>query len=272
MMTTTQYFHSGHFKQAYQILNRDHPGLPLVMVMGLSGVKEDWHPLAADLAQNRPVLIFDNRGVGESDVPEGPYTIAQMAKDTLALMQHIGWPQSHLMGISMGGMIAQQLLITAGTQFDRAILGCTHHGGPSQILPDPETYQAFQSNRNESKEAVVKKMVAINVTEEWIQSNPKHWQQLLINGTSFRRPARGIRNQLMGILQFHVAQQLSAVTNRCLVIHGSADKLIPFENGRLIAEKLPNSQFIELKDAGHQFWVMEPRRSFETIDQFLSEE
>ncbi len=240
------------------------------MVMGLSGVKEDWHPLAADLAQNRPILIFDNRGIGESNVPEGPYTIAQMAEDTLALIRHIGWRKSHLMGISMGGMIAQHLLITAGNQFDRAILGCTHHGGSSQILPDAEAFLAFQSNRNDSKKAIVEKMAAINVTKKWIQNNPQDWQQLITNGSSFRRPARGIRAQLMGILQFDVAHQLSTVKNRCLVIHGDADQLIPFQNGKLIAEKLPDSQFLELKDAGHQFWIMEPKRSFKAIDQFLS--
>ena len=102
----TQYCHARQFKQAYQVLNGNHANTPLVMVMGLSGVKEDWAPLAEALAKNRPVLVFDNRGIGESEIPEGPYTIQEMAEDTLALIQHLGWSTVQLMGISMGGMIA----------------------------------------------------------------------------------------------------------------------------------------------------------------------
>ena len=100
-----------------------------------SGVKEDWHGLAERLAATRPVLIFDNRGMGESDIPEGPYTMEQFARDTLGLAAHVGFKTFNLMGISMGGMISQHVAIAAPPGVvRRLILGCTHHGGASREL------------------------------------------------------------------------------------------------------------------------------------------
>ena len=93
-------------------------------------MKEDWHGLAERLAATRPVLIFDNRGMGESDIPEGPYTMEQFARDTLGLAAHVGFTTFNLMGISMGGMISQHVAIAAPPGVvRRLILGCTHHGG-----------------------------------------------------------------------------------------------------------------------------------------------
>ena len=95
-----------------------------------SGVKEDWHALADALAQSRRVLVFDNRGMGESDTPKDPYHMEQFVNDTLQLAAHVGFTTFDLMGISMGGMISQQVALSAPPgKIRRLILGCTYHGG-----------------------------------------------------------------------------------------------------------------------------------------------
>jgi pimeloyl-ACP methyl ester carboxylesterase len=96
-------------------------------------VKEDWHSLVPRLAAVRPVLVFDNRGIGGSDVPTAACTLADMADDTLALARHVGWPSYAVLGISMGGMIAQEVALRAPPGVvRRLILGCTTHGGTCQ--------------------------------------------------------------------------------------------------------------------------------------------
>ena len=100
-----------------------------------SGVKEDWHALATRLAEMRPVLVFDNRGMGESDVPNGAYTMDQLASDTLQLASHVGFKAFYLMGISMGGMISQHVAVIAPKGVvRRVILGCTSHGGVFHVF------------------------------------------------------------------------------------------------------------------------------------------
>ncbi|MGB5234853.1 MAG: alpha/beta fold hydrolase, partial [Candidatus Macondimonas sp.] len=111
MSANPRYAHSGQVRIAYHLRNESASVRPLLMIMGLSGVKEDWHDLPERLAQDRPVAVFDNRGIGESDVPDGPYTAEQLAGDALALLDTLRWEQVHVMGISMGGMIAQTLAL-----------------------------------------------------------------------------------------------------------------------------------------------------------------
>jgi len=98
---------------------------PVVLIMGLSGSKENWLNLPKELSKHRPVLTFDNRGIGKSGIPEGPYTTEIMAADCYFLTQHVGWKQFHVFGISMGGMIAQTFTLQYSNSVKKLILGCT---------------------------------------------------------------------------------------------------------------------------------------------------
>ena len=107
-------------------------GEPILLVMGLSFTKEMWFRLMPALVPGHRVVVFDNRGMGRSDAPGGPYSIRQMALDTMAVMDAAKMPRAHVVGASMGGMIAQELTIRHPERVISLMLGCTTYGGFSR--------------------------------------------------------------------------------------------------------------------------------------------
>ncbi len=105
-------------------------GPPLLLIQGLGYGRWSWEPIVPGLAARHQVVFFDNRGIGESDKPKGPYTAAQMAGDALQVMDEAGIERAHVLGASLGGMIAQELAVAAPERVDRLVLACTTPGGP----------------------------------------------------------------------------------------------------------------------------------------------
>src|SRR3954470_7573226 len=112
-------------------------GEPLLMIQGMSGTHVAWgEPFLAPLRESFDVIAFDNRGIGLSGPIEGPFTILEMAEDTAGLMEELGLESAHVVGISMGGMIAQDLALAHPDRLRSLTLGCTYCGGPgSQLMP-----------------------------------------------------------------------------------------------------------------------------------------
>jgi 3-oxoadipate enol-lactonase len=108
-------------------------GAPILLIMGLGYASCMWHRARPMLAQQYRTLAFDNRGVGLSDVPPGPYSIATMAADAAAVLDAAGVPSAHVFGVSMGGMVAQEFALQFPARTRSLILGCTSPGGSSAI-------------------------------------------------------------------------------------------------------------------------------------------
>ena len=262
---------SGPVRLTYRVFNADGDGRPLLMIMGLSGVKEDWQDLPEALAADRPVAIFDNRGMGESDVPDGPYTMDQLAGDAEAILDALGWPGAHVMGISMGGLIAQTLALRAPERIDRLVLGCTSDSGRFAPAPDRAVMNAMMPVAGTTPQEATARALAVNYTPEWIAEDPERFQALVDRAIRYRRRAKGMLAQAQAIGRFGVAEALAGVIHPVLVIHGTADQLIPFPNGERLSSRLPGARFAALPDCGHLFWHMAPARSQALIRGFLGE-
>lgn len=267
----TQFLVRNDIKLAYQVYPGEVAATPLVMIMGLAGVKEDWRQLAPGLATGRAVLVMDNRGIGESDVPAGPYTMPMLVEDVLAVMDEVGWMRADVLGISMGGMIAQQLVLAHPDRVRRLILGCTMHGGPHQVPPRPEVLQALLPQRNVDPQLALRKAMMVNYTPQWVDSHPDFFEMLLQENTRYRRSSRGIMAQMQAIMKFDVENLLSQINCPTLVIHGDEDQLLPLPNGQSIASKIPNARFHLLRHCGHVFWHMDQGESQRVIEGFLDE-
>jgi len=253
----------------YRIHNPDAPGRPLVMVMGLGGVKEDWRHLAPALAADRPVLVLDNRGIGESDVPEGPYTMSMMAEDTLAVMTEAGFGESDLLGISMGGMIAQQMALAAGERFGAIVLGCTMHGGRGQTVPEQWVLDAIQPRPDLEPIEAVRRMMRVNYTDDWIARNPEGFEALCQDRLRHTRRVKGIEAQLAAIQAFDLEHDVQRIERPTLVLHGTADVLLPFANAESLASKIPHAELATMPGVGHVFWDMDEGMSVTLIRDFL---
>ena len=107
--------------------------------MGLSGTRYHWRGFPERFARIRRVITFDNRGAGETSAPRGGYTTRQMAEDALGLLDQLGVDKAEVLGVSMGGMIAQELALLAPGRIEKLVLGCTTCGGPTTIPPHTQT-------------------------------------------------------------------------------------------------------------------------------------
>src|SRR2546427_9444926 len=128
-------------------------GEPVLLIMGLGYPSDIWYRTRPLLAARYRTIALDNRGVGRSDTPPGPYPIALMASDAAAVLDASGLESAHVYGVSMGGMIAQEFALQYPKRVRSLILGCTTAGGPHVGKAQPEGKQLLMSRRNLSPEA-----------------------------------------------------------------------------------------------------------------------
>jgi pimeloyl-ACP methyl ester carboxylesterase len=244
-------------------------GEPVVLVMGWTGNRHHWAGFAQRLASKFRVLAFDNRGAGETTRTPGPYTIPQLADDTAAFVRALGLSRTNVLGVSMGGMIAQELALRHPSLVDRLVLGCTHFGGAGAIPPPPETVAAL-GFEGKSREQVTRDMLAVNVTPSFRTDRAAEFEDLVRLSIANRMRAESFFAQLAAITEHDTAARLGGITAPSLVVAGEDDALIPAENSRLLAPRIPGARLELLPRAGHMFWIEAQDRAAKVVGDFLS--
>ncbi len=228
-------------------------GEPLLLIMGLSLSSKSWFRTVPALSENYKVIIFDNRGTGFSSKPNTPYSIEMMANDALAVMDAAEVESAHVYGISMGGMIAQRLAIQYPERIRSLILGCTTSGGANHVQPGADVSMLMLSRA--SSTATPEEMAWATAPILYSQSFLENQRDLVAEDIK-RRIEQPILPyaymlQLQACLAHDSYKELDQIKVPAFVIHGDEDKLVPFENGETLAEKLPNAEFLTVKGAGH---------------------
>jgi 3-oxoadipate enol-lactonase len=241
-------------------------GEPILLIMGLGWVSQMWHRTRDLLAKKYRVITFDNRGVGRSDVPLGPYPIPTMAADAAAVLDAAGVPSAHLYGISMGGMIAQEFTLQYPQRVKSLILGCTAAGGPTAIQPASEVLQVLMRRGMKPEEAIdaIDPFIYYPGTSpEWIAEDRKlrlEWYPT----------ADGYLGQLQGIMAWEAYSRLPQIAAPTLVIHGESDQLIPAANADVVAGRIPNAKLVLIPRASHIFPADQPKIADEAVVNFLA--
>jgi pimeloyl-ACP methyl ester carboxylesterase len=245
---------------------RSGSGPPLLLIMGMSGTALHWGDEFLDaLRAGFEVITYDHRGVGSSTPLEGQLTIAQMADDAAALLGALGIGSAHVMGISMGGMIAQELALRHPERMRTLTLGCTYCGGEGATLTSPEVIQPLA-------EAIMSgdQMRALRAGFEANLSAPFAGDEELfakfVDIAAERAVAVPVIMAQMQACSAHdTRSRLSGLNVPTLVIHGTADEMLPVENGRLIASLIPGARLEIFDGAGHLFFWEQPERSAELV-------
>ncbi|MFT4922403.1 MAG: 3-oxoadipate enol-lactonase [Haloarculaceae archaeon] len=232
-------------------------GETVVFVEGLGYGRWMWRWQRQELADSLDMLLWDNRGTGESDTPEGPYAMSEMAADLEAVLADAGVERAHVVGASMGGMIAQQYAL----EYDRAtslVLLSTTPGGPAEEPIPPETLDRMFDVPPEydERESIRYKMEPA-MTEQFWEENQDLIDDIVDWRLEMDASDRARQWQAAAVEAFDVSEQLDAVTVPALVIHGEDDRVVPVENGRLLAEKLPDSTFETVEDGGSHLCFVE---------------
>src|SRR5580700_5225667 len=225
-------------------------GTPVLLIMGLGYPSCMWHRTRPALAAHYQTVVFDNRGVGRSEMPLGPYPIALMASDAAAVLDAAGIESAHLFGVSMGGMIAQEFALQYPKRVRSLILGCTAAGGPTAVRAEPEAAQMLMARAKMSPEQAAEAPVPFI----YDSATPR---ELIDEDIAIRRPwfpqPEAYTAQLQGILAWEAYSRLSEITAPTLVIHGERDRLVPPGNGKLIAERIPGATLVMIPHASHLF-------------------
>ena len=239
-------------------------GSPLLLIQGLGYGRWGWEPIVPGLAARHRVVSFDNRGIGESDKPAGPYTAAQMAEDARQVLDDAGIDRAHVLGASLGGMIAQELAVAAPERVDRLVLCCTTPGG-SATVPMPEvTMRLFAEAPSLAPEVALRRFV-----ENALGTNPP---PELVDELFARRVANppdpaGWQAQAAAGMGFEgVDAEIAAPT---LILGGTADNVVDHRNAQVLAGRIPGARVEFLEGAGHLFFWEQPGESVRIINEFL---
>jgi pimeloyl-ACP methyl ester carboxylesterase len=235
-------------------------GPPLLLIHGLGYARWGWEPVVPLLARSFDVVLFDNRGIGGSDVPPGPYTAATMAHDALQVLDEAGVERAHVIGTSLGGMIAQELVLAAPERVDRLVLVGTTPGGPG-AYPMPAKTVDLMLRRATLRE-YVENALEPDPRPELVERIMEH---RLGESQSFEawsaQAAAGV-----GFDGYDRARSIDAPT---LVLHGDGDVVVDPRNATLLAELLPNARLSIFAGGGHVFFWNEPDRFAREVKEFL---
>jgi len=242
-------------------------GEPVLLIMGLGYPSAMWYRTRPLLTARYRTIALDNRGVGRSDMPPGPYPIGLMASDAAAVLDAAGIESAHVYGVSMGGMIAQEFALQYPERVRSLILGCTAAGGPQAVRAEPEVTQLLMARGNltpeEAAEATVPFIYDSATSRESID------EDLAMRKDWFPRPEAYLA-QLQGILSWEAYSRLSQISVPTLVIHGESDRLVPAGNGKLIAERIPGAKLVLLPHASHLYSTDQTQAAHEAVLEFLA--
>jgi 3-oxoadipate enol-lactonase len=241
-------------------------GEPLLLIQGMSGSRMSWgKAFVSLLSQHFDCISFDHRGIGHSSRVQDPFTIAELAGDADGLLDALEIESAHVLGISMGGMVAQELALAYPARLRSLTLGCTYCGGPGSQLMDPADFQGLVEAMASGNQArVFRASWDLNLSPAF-RAEESRYAEFLEMAESVPVPRETVQLQLQAIVAHDTSARLPELELPALVIHGSVDRVLPFVNGAQIASLMPHARLERLEDVGHMFWWEQPERAAELI-------
>lgn len=247
-------------------------GDPVLLIRGLGSTCEGFKPQVEGLSPHFRVISFDNRCVGRTDQPQEPFTIADMADDTAALLDALGIESAHVFGVSLGGMIAQELVLRHPKKVQRLALGCTH-AGPRTAARAPEwAIRIFDESRDMPRRDALRHSIPILFSTKTVAERPELVEDVLAVMEHNNQPKSSYLLQLGAVMKHDTIDRLSQITHRTLVMTGTEDTLVAPANSELIAKRIPGSRLLEFEDTGHVFFTEKPETVNRVLIDFFREE
>jgi pimeloyl-ACP methyl ester carboxylesterase len=241
-------------------------GEPLLMIQGMSGTHVAWgEPFLAPLRESFDVIAFDNRGIGLSGPIDGPFTILEMAEDAAGVLDQLGIESAHVVGISMGGMIAQDLALAHPERLRSLTLGCTYCGGTgSQMMPEENARKLMEGMASGDRDKAIRASYEVNLSPAF-RSDESRFAAFNEMATSVPAARETIQLQVQAIFGHDTSARLGEISTPTLIVHGTEDGVLPYPNAEQIASLMPAARLETLQGVGHMFWWEQPERSAELI-------
>lgn len=243
-------------------------GPPVLLLNGLSSASEAWFRLLPHLVQDYRVITMDNRGVGRSAAPRGRYKVTTMAQDAQCVLDAAGVERAHVVGISMGSVIAQELLLNAPDRVRSAVLAASNPGGRHSVLPG-------------RRPLALVSMCWIGNYADFYQrllpyvyhptTDPQRIEEDIATSRGHAPSKRGLRGQVFGVAGWDRYDELPRINAPVLVLHGADDLLDPVANAHRLAERIPNSQLTVLPGASHQLFTDREQEAAKAVRDHLQQ-
>jgi pimeloyl-ACP methyl ester carboxylesterase len=265
--TATGTAHPDLHTQLYWESTGDGPPVLLVMGLGLSGGA--WWRTVETLSRRFRVITFDNRGVGRSRGLAPAYTTEALADDAVAVLDALGIERANVYGLSLGGMVAQQLALRHPRRVRSLVLGATMSGGRQAQLADDEVMEFFRGRAERPREEAAWASVAYNYGRRCRDEHADRIAEDIRRRLSYEFDEAAYQAQLMAAALHNCTSRLGRIDVPALVVHGEDDRVVPVANAHLIASRLRHGRLHLLAETGHLYTTEAPEAD-KAVGRFLA--
>jgi pimeloyl-ACP methyl ester carboxylesterase len=259
----------GDINMAYKQLNKG-GAKPMILITGLGATMDMWNPLLLEqlLSSNHTVIIFDNRGAGESTAGTKEFSISQFTNDTAGLLEALKIEKADVLGWSMGSFIAQELALTNPDKINSLILYASGCGGQDAEPPSPEVIQTFTNISSITPQELGQKLISLLFPTDWFKANPNYLNYFPI-------PKESVSPEIMGKQSEAIANwtgtcnAITKITQPTLIIVGTDDAFTPALNSLMLVERIPSPWLVQIKNAGHGLMYQFPDEFNRILMTFL---
>jgi pimeloyl-ACP methyl ester carboxylesterase len=239
-------------------------GEPLLLITGFGISGAVFEPVLDRYAERFSCIVFDNRGSGRSQAPLRPTSMPELAADAVGLLDELGIASAHVYGVSMGGMIAQEVALRFPERVRGLVLGCTSPGGPRSVRPTVRELRVVAAAAASAPRSPVDgTLAAVLFSERFRRDEPERARFLLEHFRRHLPAAQGVAAQLLASVFHDTVSRLDQVQAPTLVLHGERDVMAPLDNARMLAERIPNAELAIVPGAGHAYALERPDVSFD---------
>lgn len=246
-------------------------GPPLLLLHGLGSAVWAWERQLSAFEAFHRTVVYDHRGSGRSAKPPGPYSMAELADDAASVLERRGITRAHVLGFSMGGYVAQTLALHRPEIVDRLVLVATSPGGSESVPQPEETATAWASARGLPPQEYARATMPLSFAPGWTDEHADEYESLLAARLAFPTPPESWAAQYAACTAF-VAEgaDVERIRAPALVVHGDRDRVVPYENGSLLARRLPSARLETFEGHGHLLAIENAPRFNALVLDFLS--
>jgi 3-oxoadipate enol-lactonase len=266
----TRYARSGELRIAYELRGMLHWRRPwLVLIQGMGFDRFGWQPVLRKLRRHFRLVLVDNRGSGGSDLPAGPFGVADMAGDVVAVLDGAGVRRAHMMGVSLGGMVAQELAVDHPGRVDGLVLVSTTPGWPFAYPMPAVSVRLFAATGGMTRDVALRRHSENALSARTIQGQPEVVDRLVALQRSRPADPRALSAQAAAGARYAGRLRQTRILARTLVLHGAADTVVNPGNGKLLADSIPGAQLMIFPELGHLLFWQDPDGFADAVISFL---
>jgi pimeloyl-ACP methyl ester carboxylesterase len=260
-------FKSTSTAQLYYDVHGD--GEPLILIPGLAAGRWIWFKQIQQLSEQFRVITFDPRGVGLSPLNSDHLTIPMLADDVAELLRVLGIERAHVLGASFGGFVAQEFALAHPEMTSTLVLACTSFGGPGHVPPALETLTALASMEGFNTEERVRRNLLPAFAPDFAREYPEEIEQVVRLRLASSVAEEGYRAQLTAAVGFNAEPKLGTIKAPTLVLSGDSDAIVPVQNSRNLASKIPRAELRIVEGGSHLFFIEHPEEFNRIVVEFL---